>query len=188
LRGCVSGDEATKVLAREPLPLQLSDNGIIHPQQHTLTGCPEIHVYHLMPRGTSKGRAVAADMARRRLRCEQAVAVGDAAGDVGMGAHAGCFVLVGNAAKTAVLASAAAAAQVEQAQVAVAAQLKQNQATAAAQVQTTAQAAQAAQNQATVQSQRAAAFALPEVVFATTGRTADGWVEFADALLAAQAG
>ncbi|MDR2108177.1 MAG: HAD hydrolase family protein [Coriobacteriales bacterium] len=144
LRGYVSAEEAAEVLAREALPLQLSDNGIIHPQQHTLINCPEIHVYHLMPRGTGKGRAVAADMIRRGLSRAQTLAIGDAVGDVEMGAATGSFILVSNASKTAVL-------------------------------------------------EGAAALPLPpawrlEAIFTTERRTADGWVEFADAFLAARAG
>jgi hydroxymethylpyrimidine pyrophosphatase-like HAD family hydrolase len=137
-RGYVSPDAVLQVLAKEALPLQLSDNGIIRPQKHTLRDCPEIHVYHLMPAGTSKGRAVARDMQRRGISPKVTVSIGDAVGDVVMGVHTGSFVLVGNSTKSSVLETAALAHE------------------------------------------------LPKKILATTGRTADGWVEFADALLSAK--
>jgi len=94
LRGNIDCERAERILDEGPLPLQILDNGVIHPKNHTLVDCPEIHIYHLMPKGADKGTAVAADMARRGLIRSQTVAVGDAIGDMAMGEHTGSFVLI----------------------------------------------------------------------------------------------
>jgi HAD superfamily hydrolase (TIGR01484 family) len=99
LRGDVDtapGGEVERLLAGYDLPLQLLDNGIIHPRNHGLLEVEDIHVYHLMPRGTGKGEAVAADMAEKGLVPEQVLAIGDSEGDLGMGRAVGVFVLVDN--------------------------------------------------------------------------------------------
>jgi hydroxymethylpyrimidine pyrophosphatase-like HAD family hydrolase len=139
MRGCIDAAEAASVLASAALPLQLYDNGIIHPKVHTLCDCSEIHIYHLMPPNTGKGFAVAADMARRGLKREQTVSIGDAIGDTEMGEHTGSFVLTRNSAKS----------HLEEAAVLSNSRIK--------------------------------------LGFVTKGATADGWVEFATALLAAKA-
>ncbi|MDR0351014.1 MAG: HAD hydrolase family protein [Coriobacteriales bacterium] len=97
LRGHVDGEKAGQLLAKEALPLMLSDNGQIHPQEHSLIDCPEIHIYHLMPRGVSKATAVAHDIARRGLAPEQTLAIGDARADMEMGEHTGALVVLANA-------------------------------------------------------------------------------------------
>jgi hydroxymethylpyrimidine pyrophosphatase-like HAD family hydrolase len=137
LRGFVDADKIVAHLATEALPLQLIDNGVIHPAGHTLVDCPEVHAYHLMPRGAGKAAAVAADMELRGLEPAQCLAIGDAVGDVAMGSHTGSMVVVGNALKSGVVETAARHC--------------------------------------------------PNPVFATTGYTADGWAEFAQAVLAAKA-
>lgn len=99
LRGDVDtaqGGEVEQVLSECELPLQLLDNGIIHPTSHSLIGVEEVHIYHLMPRGTGKGEAVAADMREKGLAAEQCLAIGDAASDVAMGRFTGSFVLMDN--------------------------------------------------------------------------------------------
>jgi hydroxymethylpyrimidine pyrophosphatase-like HAD family hydrolase len=138
LRGCIDTQEAASILANTGLPLQLYDNGIIHPKVHNLCDCQEIHIYHLMPPGTGKDVAVAADMAKRGLSREQTVSIGDAIGDVIMGENTGSFVLTRNSSKSHL--------------------------------------------------EAAAVLDNPSISsgFQTTGATADGWVEFANALLAAK--
>jgi 3-deoxy-D-manno-octulosonate 8-phosphate phosphatase KdsC-like HAD superfamily phosphatase len=138
-RGLVDREEAARLLARERLPLTLVDNGEIHPQVHTLVDCPEIHIYHLMPRGVSKASAVAADIARRGLRLEQTLAIGDAKADMEMGEHTGTLVVMANALRSATVRAA----------------LDERHARGA-------------------------------VTLRTEGSTADGWAEFANALLAAR--
>jgi phosphoglycolate phosphatase-like HAD superfamily hydrolase len=72
--------------------LQLTDNGVLPavPSPSTLVGSGEPpHVYHLLPRGLSKGLAVARDIARRGLRAADAIAVGDSLSDLSMAEHVG---------------------------------------------------------------------------------------------------
>jgi len=90
------GGEADSLLAQLDLPLQLMDNGVIRPNNHTLVNVDEVHVYHLMPRGTGKDQAVAADIAAKGLAPRQTLAIGDAIGDIAMGTATGSFVLVNN--------------------------------------------------------------------------------------------
>jgi len=141
LRGNIDaspGGEADRLLAEFELPMQLLDNGVIHPKHHTLTDVDAVHVYHLMPRGTGKGQAVAADMATKGLAPKQTLAIGDAMGDVVMGSATGCFVLVSS------------------------------------------------QTVGDVADYAATVMTDPEVLFATTLPNAGGWVEFAQAFLAAR--
>jgi hydroxymethylpyrimidine pyrophosphatase-like HAD family hydrolase len=66
--------------------LTLNDNGAI-PAASRFRLDPEAlppHVYHLMPRGISKGVAIAWDLARRGLGPEDAVAIGDSVSDLEM--------------------------------------------------------------------------------------------------------
>jgi hydroxymethylpyrimidine pyrophosphatase-like HAD family hydrolase len=66
--------------------LTLKDNGAI-PATARFRLVPDAlppHVYHLMPRGISKGLAVAWDLQRRGLAPEDAVAIGDSVSDLEM--------------------------------------------------------------------------------------------------------
>jgi hydroxymethylpyrimidine pyrophosphatase-like HAD family hydrolase len=139
LRGYVDKSSIEAFFAHEELPLQLLDNGLIHPREHSLVDVEQIHSYHLMPRGASKALAVAADITRRGLRREQTIAIGDAIGDVQMGEETGSLVVVRNALKADTVAFAL---------------------------------------EARVQAARP--------TYCTEGFTADGWVEFAHALLKAK--
>jgi len=96
-RGLVDAEKVARLLADEPLPLELADNGEIHPLAHTLIDCPEIHIYHLVPRGTSKALAVKADITRRGISREQTLAIGDSMGDIEMGDCTRSLVVMGNA-------------------------------------------------------------------------------------------
>lgn len=96
LRGDVDVAAAQAVLDSLPLPIAIVDNGIVHPPRHALVGVERIHAYHLVPKGASKERAIAEDLAARGLVPEQAAAIGDSAADVAMAGSAGLFVLVAN--------------------------------------------------------------------------------------------
>lgn len=105
LRGSVDtspGGTVEKLLSQLELPLQLIDNGIIYPQSHGLVGVEDVHIYHLMPRGTGKGFAVKKDMDIKQLEPKQVVSLGDAASDLEMGLYTGSFVLVDNKKNSAV--------------------------------------------------------------------------------------
>jgi phosphoglycolate phosphatase-like HAD superfamily hydrolase len=57
------------------------------------------HIYHLIARGISKGRGIAADLARRELTGSDAVAVGDSLSDLEMSHYVDRFFLVSNGAE-----------------------------------------------------------------------------------------
>jgi hydroxymethylpyrimidine pyrophosphatase-like HAD family hydrolase len=56
------------------------------------------HVYHLMPRGISKGNAIIWDLARRGLQAADAVAVGDSVSDLEMAPAVGRLWVTANGA------------------------------------------------------------------------------------------
>ncbi|MCL1846408.1 MAG: Cof-type HAD-IIB family hydrolase [Coriobacteriia bacterium] len=162
-RGFVDDDEVGRILAAETLPLELCDNGVIHPSRHTLIDCPEIHIYHLTPRGSSKALAVKMDLERRGVVRERAVAIGDSKSDVEMGDYTGALVVMGNALHSKTVLKALAA-----------------------------RAARAARLEAGMRDRSEGEEAGPSryerdaTALYTQGFTADGWVEFAQALLAAR--
>lgn len=96
LRGRVDPARVEEFLSVFELPLTLLDNGTIHPPKHNLTITGNIHAYHLLPTGTSKAQAIAADMLHRGVLRSQAVAVGDSAADAAMGDATGALVMVAN--------------------------------------------------------------------------------------------
>ena len=96
LRGEVEIEEAQAVLDQIELPVQIVDNGVIHPVNHGLRGVEQIHAYHLVPKGTSKVRAIRYDLESRGLRPEQAAAIGDSRADLDMAEAVGVMVLVAN--------------------------------------------------------------------------------------------
>jgi hydroxymethylpyrimidine pyrophosphatase-like HAD family hydrolase len=95
LRGNVPIAEAQAALDELPLRVRIIDNGIIHPPRHNLI-CTEIHAIHLVPAGSSKRHAIAADLLDKGLLREQTVAIGDSAADVEMGDVTGLMVCVRN--------------------------------------------------------------------------------------------
>jgi len=97
LRGCVSCAEAQAVLNTLTLPVEILDNGMVHPPAHGLACLEPIHAYHLVPAGTSKAQAIALDLAARGLTRNQAAAIGDSAADLSMSASVGITALVANA-------------------------------------------------------------------------------------------
>lgn len=104
LRGRVDTTEAEQVLAMAGHGwLALHDNGAL-----PIAGAP--HVYHLMPRGLTKGTGVGRDLARRGLRRSDAVAIGDSVSDLAMAPEVGRMFLVANGARVRAVAAAAAAA------------------------------------------------------------------------------
>jgi hydroxymethylpyrimidine pyrophosphatase-like HAD family hydrolase len=80
--------------------LTLKDNGAI-PLTSRMTlaaeGMPP-RVYHLMPRGISKGAAISWDLARRGLSPADAVAIGDSVSDLEMAASVGRLWITANGA------------------------------------------------------------------------------------------
>ena len=80
--------------------LTLKDNGAI-PATSRMTLDPDPlppHVFHLMPRGISKGAAVAWDLERRGLTADDAVAIGDSVSDLEMAPAVGRLWITANGA------------------------------------------------------------------------------------------
>jgi phosphoglycolate phosphatase len=95
-RGLLDLDRANQLLARSGHRwLALHDNGVI---RRTFPGLdvPEVHAYHLVPRGVDKASAVAADLAARGLQARDALAVGDSASDAALAPHVTAVFLVAN--------------------------------------------------------------------------------------------
>jgi hypothetical protein len=80
--------------------LTLKDNGAV-PATKRMTLAPEAlppRVYHLMPRGISKGAAITWDLARRGLSPADAVAIGDSVSDLEMAPAVGRLWVTANGA------------------------------------------------------------------------------------------
>jgi hydroxymethylpyrimidine pyrophosphatase-like HAD family hydrolase len=81
--------------------LTLNDNGAIPAASHMgldpQAGPP--HVYHLMPRGISKGTAIAWDLRRRGIDPADAVAIGDSVSDLDMATAVGRLWITANGAE-----------------------------------------------------------------------------------------
>ena len=97
LRGFLDTGEAQAVLGELEVPVEIVDNGIIHPLATGLADVPEIHAYHLIPSGVTKAGAVAHDIARRGLSPSSAAAIGDSTSDVAMADATALGILVANA-------------------------------------------------------------------------------------------
>lgn len=109
LRGSVDVVEAQHWLADAAVPwARLRDNGML-PRRGLAAVDGPVHVYHLMPDGLSKGQGVAADLARRGLCAQDAVAVGDSVSDLEMAPYVARLFLVANGAAAPATATAAAA-------------------------------------------------------------------------------
>lgn len=96
LRGLIDCELAQGLLGELEVPVELVDNGIIHPLHTGLADLPEIHAYHLIPAGVHKQGAVDRDVARRGMVRVQAAAIGDSGADVAMADVTALCALVGN--------------------------------------------------------------------------------------------
>jgi phosphoglycolate phosphatase len=97
-RGRVDAFEADALLAEHGHgSLRLVDNGAMHAGRTNLPDVAEPRVYHLIPDGVSKARAVAAHMRARGLRREDCIAVGDSREDMDAAEVLSAFWLVANA-------------------------------------------------------------------------------------------
>jgi phosphoglycolate phosphatase len=89
-RGAIDARDANALLAEHGHEdVRLVDNGGIDR--------PGLRAYHLVPKGVSKGRAVARHMRVRGYAPEEAVAVGDSREDLSTAEAVGAFWLVANA-------------------------------------------------------------------------------------------
>ncbi|MGH9312546.1 MAG: HAD family hydrolase [Vicinamibacterales bacterium] len=110
LRGAAGVEDTNKALAQAGHGwLELTDNGLLRGSYMGLEP-GEAHAYHLLPRGVSKGIAIDADGARRGLRRDERVAIGDSVADLEMAPAVAVMVLTADSVATdAGLAHAAAA-------------------------------------------------------------------------------
>jgi hydroxymethylpyrimidine pyrophosphatase-like HAD family hydrolase len=101
LRGRIDLVEAQKLLDTLEVPVEINENGAIDPQVHTLdkpkTEHDQIHAYHIVPTGVSKGAAIAEDLKRRGLAKEQALMIGDGMSDLECAPSVGVALMVENA-------------------------------------------------------------------------------------------
>lgn len=96
-RGLVDAFEVDALLAdRGHDRLRLVDNGVIHRRSPALADLDHVRAYHLVPKGASKARAVAAHRQARGIAADEAIACGDSREDLAMAAHVGAFYLVRN--------------------------------------------------------------------------------------------
>jgi hydroxymethylpyrimidine pyrophosphatase-like HAD family hydrolase len=97
-RGQVDAFEANALLDEHGHgALRLVDNGAMHAGRTNLPAVTDPRVYHLIPAGVSKARAVEAHMRARGLRRDDCIAVGDSREDLGVAPHVGACWLVANA-------------------------------------------------------------------------------------------
>jgi hydroxymethylpyrimidine pyrophosphatase-like HAD family hydrolase len=97
-RGLVDAAEAEALLAEHGhADLRLVDNGQADRRSGVMAGLEQVRVYHLVPAGASKARAVAAHRRMRGLPREACVAVGDSREDLGIAPEVATFWLVANA-------------------------------------------------------------------------------------------
>jgi phosphoglycolate phosphatase len=95
-RGDIDLDETAELFREVGIEgLRLVDNGVAH--EHKMDGIPIVHVYHLIPEGASKARAIARHMQARAYAPSDCIAVGDSREDVDTSAAVGTFWLVSNA-------------------------------------------------------------------------------------------
>jgi hypothetical protein len=73
--------------------LRIVDNGHCR-TNGTLSLLPEVHAYHLLPKGASKASAITADQRRRGFTPEETIALGDSRADLEMAEVVGSFFLV----------------------------------------------------------------------------------------------
>ena len=95
-RGHVSLEEAREALTAAGYGwLDLLDNGVI-PRAYPALEVEEVHAYHLLPKGVTKASAAAADLARRGVDRERAIAVGDSPSDAALAEAVGTVCIVAN--------------------------------------------------------------------------------------------
>jgi phosphoglycolate phosphatase len=98
MRGKVDVEETNALLAeRGHAGLRFLDNGAIARRVEGVDG--RAHAYHLVPRGASKGAAVAFHLRARGYDPESCIAVGDSIEDLEAAASVGRFFVVANGAR-----------------------------------------------------------------------------------------
>jgi hypothetical protein len=94
-RGLVDIKEVNSQLDLRYPEFMFVDNGVLLRESPALD-VPELHAYHLVPKGVSKEKAVADDMEMRGFSPSQVIAVGDSEADLMFARVVGVFFLVRN--------------------------------------------------------------------------------------------
>jgi hypothetical protein len=95
-RGQIDLDEARAGLARAGYDwLELNDNGVILRKFQTLV-VPEVHAYHLVPKGVSKATGVMRHLELSDIAPAEAAAVGDSDSDLEMATTVGQMFITAN--------------------------------------------------------------------------------------------
>jgi len=95
-RGYVNVDEVNELLREKGFgSLVLVDNGIIPRKSETLD-IPEMHAYHLVPRGIGKESGIRKDREIRKIPKEATIAIGDAVADLPFAQETGVYFMVKN--------------------------------------------------------------------------------------------
>ncbi len=96
-RGFIDVSEANEFLREKGFSaLEVIDNGKIRNRGNLRADLPEVHAYHLLPRGFTKSHGVRKDRELRKLSRDSTVAVGDSPSDLEMASEVGVFFLVRN--------------------------------------------------------------------------------------------
>lgn len=96
-RGWLNLEEASSLLKKNGYEsLELLDNGAISSRGTLDPSLPEVHAYHLVPAGLSKGKAVAKDKEIRGLKKEETIAIGDSPSDLDIASEVEFFFVVRN--------------------------------------------------------------------------------------------
>jgi hypothetical protein len=96
-RGFIDVQEANTFLEKEGYTfLEVIDNGRIKTKGSLSSDLPEVHAYHLLPKGATKARGVRKDREIREVGKEECVGVGDAPSDLQIAPEVGVFFLLKN--------------------------------------------------------------------------------------------
>jgi phosphoglycolate phosphatase len=96
-RGLIDVDEANALLEAEGHGgLRVLDNGPAHRRSPDLAALPYVRVYHLLPKGVSKARAVAFHRQLRGYGRGETIACGDSPEDLQVASEVGTFWLMAN--------------------------------------------------------------------------------------------
>lgn len=105
MRGFVDYNELKELVESCPLPLEVSDNGLVKKVNGaTKLDCDplkpnNVHSLQIAPRGLNKGSGLKRFMELRNIKKEEILALGDSPADCALAEAAGIFVLMNNGTK-----------------------------------------------------------------------------------------
>ena len=103
MRGRVPDDEIQQVLDSFPLPLYVADNGYVSKMNGSTTMVDvdmdhpqDVHTYHIMPRGLTKGTGIAEYMRLKGWNRDEVLGAGDSPADCEIAEACGLFLFMSN--------------------------------------------------------------------------------------------